>query len=146
MRGVYAVEQIRAAEDALMAQLPDGALMARAATGLAAECARLLGRVYGARVVVLAGSGNNGGDALYAGARLARRGAHVTAVLLTPDRAHGGGLTALRRAGGLVTAAGPAAPDLVEDADLVVTGSSASAGPEACAVMRSRSPRPPGVA
>ena len=33
------------------------------------------GGVYGARVLVLAGSGDNGGDALYAGARLARRGA-----------------------------------------------------------------------
>ncbi|HVU90670.1 MAG TPA: NAD(P)H-hydrate epimerase, partial [Jatrophihabitans sp.] len=72
MRGVYPVAQIRAAEDALMAQLPKGALMARAATGLAVECGRLLGRVYGARVVLLVGAGNNGGDALYAGAALAR--------------------------------------------------------------------------
>ena len=39
--------EVRAAEDALMARLPDGALMARAAPGLAVECARLLGRVYG---------------------------------------------------------------------------------------------------
>ncbi len=54
--------------------------MQRAATGLAAVCAGLAGRVYGARVVVLAGSGDNGGDALYAGARLARRGARVVAV------------------------------------------------------------------
>ena len=41
--------------------------MQRAAAGLAAVCAGLLPRVYGARVVVLAGSGDNGGDALYAG-------------------------------------------------------------------------------
>ena len=57
--------------------------MQRAAAGLAAVCAGLLreaGGVYGARVVVLAGTGDNGGDALYAGARLARRGAAVTAV------------------------------------------------------------------
>ncbi len=47
MRGVYRVDEIRAAEDALMARLPEGALMARAATGLAVECAALLGRVYG---------------------------------------------------------------------------------------------------
>ena len=33
--------------------------------------------MYGSRVVLLVGSGDNGGDALYAGARLARRGAGV---------------------------------------------------------------------
>ena len=46
--------------------------------------ARYPGHVYGARVVVLAGSGDNGGDALYAGARLARRGAAVTAITAAP--------------------------------------------------------------
>ncbi len=104
-----------------MARLPEGALMQRAAAGLAAACAELLGRVYGSRVVLLVGSGDNGGDALYAGARLARRGAGVTAVLLSPERAHGAGLAALRRAGGTVTA-----PDGAEEpilrADLVVDG------------------------
>ncbi|QJS14356.1 NAD(P)H-hydrate dehydratase [Streptomyces argyrophyllae] len=117
------METVRAAERALMARLPEGALMQRAAAGLAAACAELLGRVYGSRVVLLVGSGDNGGDALYAGARLARRGAGVTAVLLTPDRAHGGGLAALRRAGGTVATADPAAADeLVLRADLVVDG------------------------
>lgn len=87
-----------------MARLPEGALMQRAAAGLAATCARLLGRVYGSRVVVLAGSGDNGGDALYAGARLARRGAAVSAILLRPERAHADALAALRAAGGRVTA------------------------------------------
>ncbi|WP_345943946.1 NAD(P)H-hydrate dehydratase, partial [Streptomyces sp. SID3212] len=59
-------------------------------------------RVYGSRVVVLAGSGANGGDALYAGARLAARGARVSAVLLAPDRTHEGGLSALLGKGGRV--------------------------------------------
>jgi hydroxyethylthiazole kinase-like uncharacterized protein yjeF len=104
-----------------MARLPEGALMQRAAAGLAAACADLLGRVYGSRVVLLVGSGDNGGDALYAGARLARRGAGVTAVLLAPDRAHPGGLAALRRAGGSVAQPG-AAEELIESADLVVDG------------------------
>ncbi|EGX59501.1 hypothetical protein SZN_12248 [Streptomyces zinciresistens K42] len=104
-----------------MARLPEGALMQRAAAGLAAACADLLGRVYGSRVVLLVGSGDNGGDALFAGARLARRGAGVTAVLLAPGRAHPAGLAALRRAGGRAvgTAAGE---ELVEKADLVVDG------------------------
>ncbi|WP_434595138.1 NAD(P)H-hydrate dehydratase [Streptomyces sp. A5-4] len=102
MRRAYSVETVRNAERELMARLPEGALMQRAAAGLAAACAGLLGRVYGARVVLLVGSGDNGGDALYAGARLARRGAGVAAVLLAPDRAHAGGLAALRAAGGQV--------------------------------------------
>ncbi|MFF2922996.1 NAD(P)H-hydrate dehydratase [Streptomyces celluloflavus] len=119
MRTAYSVESVRAAERELMARLPDGALMQRAAAGLATACAELLGRVYGARVVLLVGSGDNGGDALYAGARLARRGAGVTAVLLSPERAHGGGLAALRAAGGRVSA--DADRDLAR-ADLVVDG------------------------
>ncbi|MGA5313755.1 NAD(P)H-hydrate dehydratase [Streptomyces pseudogriseolus] len=128
MRTAYSVETVRAAERELMARLPEGALMQRAAAGLAAACADVLGRVYGSRVVLLVGSGDNGGDALYAGARLARRGAGVRAVLLAPGRAHAGGLAALRRAGGSVVEAGAGVPAgasvvrLVEQADLVVDG------------------------
>ncbi|GHE44311.1 bifunctional NAD(P)H-hydrate repair enzyme [Streptomyces longispororuber] len=128
------MEDVRAAERALMARVPDGALMQRAAAGLAAACGQVLGKVYGARVALLVGSGDNGGDALYAGARLARRGAGVTAVLLAPERAHAGGLAALRAAGGrAVDGSGPAegvgggagadaALGVVARADLVVDG------------------------
>ncbi len=94
MRRLYDVGQVRAAEAPLLAGLPEGVLMARAAAGLAGVCAGLLGRppgrgVYGSRVVLLVGHGNNGGDALYAGAALARRGARVDAVLVgaVPDGA-----------------------------------------------------------
>lgn len=100
-----------------MARLPEGALMHRAAAGLAAVCGEMLGRVYGARVTLLVGSGDNGGDALYAGARLARRGAGVTAVLLG-SRGHPGGLAALRAAGGRATSGEVLPPR----ADLVVDG------------------------
>ncbi|RRR80305.1 NAD(P)H-hydrate dehydratase [Streptomyces sp. RP5T] len=142
MRTAYNVETVRAAERELMARLPEGALMQRAAAGLAAACADLLGRVYGRRVVLLVGSGDNGGDALHAGARLARRGAGVAAVLLAPERAHAAGLAALLRAGGramgvdgrtvdgdrrAAAAGGPAtqarsAERLIEEADLVLDG------------------------
>ncbi|GAA2447862.1 NAD(P)H-hydrate dehydratase [Streptomyces lavendulocolor] len=137
MRTAYRVETVRAAEAELMARLPDGALMQRAAAGLAAACAGLLGRVYGARVVLLVGSGDNGGDALYAGARLARRGAGVSAVLLGP-RAHEGGLAALRAAGGRVVEDPSAA---LERADLVMDGITGIGGrgglrPEAARVVR----------
>ncbi|MFE0423714.1 NAD(P)H-hydrate dehydratase [Streptomyces sp. NPDC058953] len=124
MRTAHTVDNVRRAEAELMARLPDGALMLRAAAGLAAACAEVLrggsgGRIYGSRVVVLAGSGDNGGDALYAGARLARRGAGVHAVLLAPGRAHPGGLAALLAAGGRV-ADDPY--EVLAFADLVIDG------------------------
>jgi hydroxyethylthiazole kinase-like uncharacterized protein yjeF len=104
MRAAHTVAAVRAGEQALMARVPDGELMQRAAAGLAATCAHLLDHVYGARVVVLAGSGDNGGDALYAGARLAARGAHVTAIAVG-SRLHAAAAAELRRRGGSVVAA-----------------------------------------
>jgi hydroxyethylthiazole kinase-like uncharacterized protein yjeF len=117
--GAHPVRQVRAAEAALMATLPAGSLMQRAATGLAARCAQLLGGPYGARMALLVGGGDNGGDALFAGARLARRGARVEAVLARPDRAHVRGLTALRAAGGWVT---DNPVQAIARADLVIDG------------------------
>ena len=104
--------------------------MARAVAPMAARCASLLGDarggVYGARVVLLVGKGDNGGDALLVGARLARRGARVDAVA-TADEVHPAGLAALRRAGGRLHRApdGSAGEDLAPllgGADLVVDG------------------------
>ncbi|QEV19682.1 NAD(P)H-hydrate dehydratase [Streptomyces alboniger] len=123
MRNAYGVESVRAAEREVMARGPEGALMRRAAAGLAAECAQLLGKVYGARIALLVGSGDNGGDALYAGAKLAGRGAGVTAVLLAPERTHAGGLAALRAAGGtVVDGSEDRAEGVVARARLVVDG------------------------
>ncbi|MEL5956591.1 NAD(P)H-hydrate dehydratase [Streptomyces sp. CLV115] len=125
MRNAYSVQTVRAAERALMARLPEGALMQRAAAGLAAACADVLrrrGRVYGSRVVLLVGSGDNGGDALYAGARLARRGAGVRAVLTAPGRAHPGGLAALLAAGGRVAEGARGTDAWGGHIDLVVDG------------------------
>ncbi|HMG64092.1 MAG TPA: NAD(P)H-hydrate dehydratase [Streptosporangiaceae bacterium] len=113
MRNAHAVADVRTAEQALFARLPDGALMSRAAAGLASVCARLLGQVYGARVVILAGSGDNGGDALFAGGLLAARGAAVTAIAAA-SRLHEPGAAALRAAGGTIR---PARAD-ADQADL----------------------------
>src|SRR5438067_6746688 len=122
MRRAHEVAKVRAAEGALMALLPDGALMQRAAFGLASVCARLLSRPYGARVIVLAGSGDNGGDALYAGARLAGRGAAVVAVA-AGSRVHADGAAALRAAGGRVTGSGDRdLAGVVTAADLILDG------------------------
>ncbi|CCH90253.1 Carbohydrate kinase [Modestobacter italicus] len=117
MTGLFTAAQVRGAERAAMAGLRPGVLMQRAATGLAAVCLGLLGRAHGVRVVLLVGSGDNGGDALFAGAVLAVRGAQVTAVLLAPDRAHADGLAALLRAGGRTGGA-----ESLARADLVLDG------------------------
>jgi hydroxyethylthiazole kinase-like uncharacterized protein yjeF len=126
VRYAHTVEQVRAAEDALMATLPEGALMQRAAAGLATACAAYLGRVYGSRILVLAGSGNNGADALYAAARLARRGAQVEAILVT-ESAHAGGLADFLSAGGQIVDE-PGDPDVVLDGLLGIGGRGALSG------------------
>ena len=118
MRQAWRVADVRAAENTLMATLPEGTLMQRAAAGLARRCALLLagsGGVYGGRVVLLVGSGDNGGDTLYAGALLAARGAQVHALLLSPERVHRAALAALRRAGGRTVRELPGRADLVLD-------------------------------
>lgn len=102
MLRAHTVEQVRRAEQAAMAAVPDGTLMQRAAAGLAAAVVELLGGAYGRRVLLLVGAGDNGGDALWAGARLAARGARVDALLLS-EQAREDGLAALRAAGGWAT-------------------------------------------
>ena len=122
MREVYTVEQVRTAERTVMARVPPGALMRRAAFGLAVVARRMVAQAGGHRVALLVGAGDNGGDALWAGAELRRRGVGVTAVLLDPQRAHAGGLRALRAAGGRVVDAGPEGVAAVARADLVLDG------------------------
>ncbi len=122
MRYAHQVRKVRAAEQALMAKVPPGALMQRAAAGLASVSAGLVGKVPGARIVVLAGSGDNGGDALYAAARLARRGAAVLAVT-AGSRVHEQGAAALRAAGGRLASPDDAAvPAALGAADLILDG------------------------
>jgi hydroxyethylthiazole kinase-like uncharacterized protein yjeF len=138
VREAWRVADVRSAEEALMKTLPDGALMQRAAAGLARRCALLLvdarGQVYGGRVLLLVGAGNNGGDALYAGARLAQRGVEVLALLLAPDRVHRGGLSALRAAGGRVADSTPSTVDIVVDG-IVGIGSSGGLRDRAATVV-----------
>ncbi|MDR7251712.1 hydroxyethylthiazole kinase-like uncharacterized protein yjeF [Nocardioides sp. BE266] len=102
MLRAHTVEQVRRAEEAAMAAVPEGTLMQRAAAGLATAVIDLLGGAYGSRVLLLVGAGDNGGDALWAGARLAARGARVEALLLS-EQVRADGLTALHAAGGWAT-------------------------------------------
>jgi ADP-dependent NAD(P)H-hydrate dehydratase / NAD(P)H-hydrate epimerase len=124
----YSVSSVREAEAVAMAGLGEGELMARAASGLAAVASARLGGPGGRRVVAMVGAGNNGGDALYAAASLARDGAAVV-VLKVADSAHEGGLCAARDAGALVlNAVGPQADSVAAvssalgEAEMVVDG------------------------
>ncbi|OAK50989.1 bifunctional ADP-dependent NAD(P)H-hydrate dehydratase/NAD(P)H-hydrate epimerase [Rhodococcoides kyotonense] len=125
MRGYYTPDQVRDAERPLLEAGPPGALMRRAAYGLTnvvvGELLARTGGVVGREVCVLVGSGDNGGDGLWAGAMLRQRGVAVKAVLLKPDRAHAEGLAAFRRAGGKVVES-PGQPDLVVDAIVGISG------------------------
>ncbi len=127
LRGYYTADEVRAAEAELFERVAEGVPMRRAAHGLAtvvaAELRERTGGVAGRDVTLLVGSGDNGGDALWAGSILRRRGVVVTAVLLAPERAHRAGLAALRRAGGRIRdAAGGAVAELLGSPDLVVDG------------------------
>ncbi|MDX1884479.1 NAD(P)H-hydrate dehydratase [Mycolicibacterium sp. 120270] len=126
MRYYYSADAIREAEAPLLASLPDGALMRRAANGLAVAIARELvmrtGGVAGRSVCAVVGSGDNGGDALWAATFLRRRGAAATAVLLDPERTHAKALAAFRKAGGRVVESVPATTDLVIDGVVGISG------------------------
>ncbi|PZS17451.1 MAG: NAD(P)H-hydrate dehydratase [Pseudonocardiales bacterium] len=122
----WSVARVRAADQAAIARDRPGTLMRRAAFGLANRTAAALadrtGGVSGRHVTLLVGAGNNGGDALWAGAYLRRRGVVVTAVLLSPDRAHSQGLAALRRAGGRISDQPPDRVHLVLDGIVGLSG------------------------
>jgi len=133
MIGVFTAEQIRTAEQAHARELANGTLMQRASHGLATAVIRAMrtdaadqqrrGRILGSRVVVLVGTGNNGGDALFAAATLAARGACVTAIPMA-DRYHSAAAATLQRANGRIT--GPAdqasASSVLAQAEVVIDG------------------------
>ncbi|MGW4355919.1 NAD(P)H-hydrate epimerase, partial [Nocardia sp. NPDC004582] len=85
MLDYYTADEVRAAEAELFTRVPAGMPMRRAAFGLADVVVRELrertGGVAGRAVTLLVGSGDNGGDALWAGSFLRRRGVAVRAIL-----------------------------------------------------------------
>ena len=127
MRYYYSADAIREAEAPLLASLPDGVLMRRAAYGLATAIAGELrtraGAVAGRSVCAVVGSGDNGGDALWAATFLRRRGAAAAAVLLNPEHTHAAALDAFRTAGGRVVRQVPESTDLVIDGVVGISGS-----------------------
>ncbi len=127
MRHYYTADVIREAEAPLLASLSDGVLMRRAAFGLAGAIARELhsrtGAIAGRRVCAVIGSGDNGGDALWAATLLRRRGATASAIVLNPQRVHRVALAAFTRSGGRVVQRVPQATDLVIDGVVGISGS-----------------------
>lgn len=92
----HTVADVRAAEAALMAQVPPGSLMRWAAAGLAAYVREVA--PGSSPVVFLVGTGDNGGDALFAAAELARE-RYVAVALADPARVHVAGAQAAQAAG-----------------------------------------------
>ncbi|MDQ1083601.1 MULTISPECIES: NAD(P)H-hydrate epimerase [Microbacterium] len=111
----YTADAVRAAEAPLLAE--GRPLMMWAAQALAEIAARELDAAPGA-VLVLVGAGDNGGDALYAAADLARRAGRVD-VVLARDRVHRGALDAAIAAGATVV---PASDVRVGEYGLVLDG------------------------
>ncbi len=138
MRHYYSADTIREAEAPLLASLADGALMKRAAYGLAAaiigELTARTGGVAGRRVCAVVGSGDNGGDALWATVFLRRRGVAADAILLKPDHTHQKGLAAFRHAGGRIVESVAESTDLVVDGVVGISGSG-PLRPDAAAVF-----------
>ena len=113
----YSAQQLR---DAEAPHLRVGEpLMQRAAAGLADEIQRQLGGTPG-RVLLLVGAGNNGADALYAGAELAAAGT-VVSIIRTSTSVHEAALAAAIAAGAVVADAARAAI-VASESDVVVDG------------------------
>lgn len=80
--GLYRIAQVRAIEHAALASLPAGTLMKRAGAAVAHAAHKLITSTSGkACILVTAGPGNNGGDALEAAALLAAKGHDVSIVM-----------------------------------------------------------------
>jgi hydroxyethylthiazole kinase-like uncharacterized protein yjeF len=127
---IYSAEAMRAAEGRALAHATEDELMDVASLAVARACMHILRERHDAapdsQIVILAGAGNNGGDALLAGVHLVRAGAYVTAVLCA-DRTHQRALADFTSAGGHVLHAHDGhdvAPAVraVQEANIVIDG------------------------
>ncbi len=122
MTPLFTIAELRAIEHAAAQRLPDGALMQRAGqAGANAALDLLPSTIDRAKVLVLAGPGNNGGDALETAAHLGHAGAQVTILHFPPaGTAAPERIDALQRARG--SPASFAAINSAADARAVATG------------------------
>lgn len=97
---LFTVAQIRTIEQAALKNLPHGSLMQRAGQAAAEAALKLLSLPYtSSKVLVLAGPGNNGGDALEAACRLAAAGVQVLIIpCYAPEKLPADAQQALQRA------------------------------------------------
>ncbi|MFJ2988761.1 NAD(P)H-hydrate dehydratase [Collimonas sp. NPDC087041] len=100
MNAIYSTADIRKIEQAALLSSPPYSLMQRAGQAAAQAALRILpGPAHAATILVLAGPGNNGGDALEAAAGLAKAGAEAVVLLKAdPARLPADAANALRRA------------------------------------------------
>ena len=87
---IVTVEQMRWLENASGSEgVSADTLMENAGLAVAIEARKVLGTVASSRVLILVGSGNNGGDGLVAGRHLKRWGAEVIVYLALPRQEEG---------------------------------------------------------
>lgn len=104
MEPIVSAAGIRAAEQAWYAANPGGALMDRAATAVARTASRLLAGRESWGVLVVAGPGNNAGDALFAAAELSDLVGKRVPIWVWPvaDRTHRDGMDAALAEGAVI--------------------------------------------
>jgi hydroxyethylthiazole kinase-like uncharacterized protein yjeF len=83
---LFSVAEIRAIEQAALANLPPYTLMQRAGAAAAAAARQLNENSDTAHILILAGPGNNGGDALEAACDLSSGGLEVSVLLMTGNK------------------------------------------------------------
>jgi len=125
MLRAYSVSAVVKAEQALLKETRQAELMQVAAQGLADACLKYITHPYRCTVIALCGSGNNGGDALWACAKLAQAGIDTVALCIG-ERWHPEGSAAFLEAGGsLLLASDMAESDIAQlllSATLIVDG------------------------
>lgn len=86
MHGLFSIAQVRAIEHAAASTLPPGTLMERAGRAAADYAFELLAGITAPKVLVIAGPGNNGGDALEVAANLSQSNVNVLVYLTHPGK------------------------------------------------------------
>ena len=116
MKRAYSAACVRRVEAEFLSR--GAPLMERAAHAIAHHALEMLTEnhgAYGRRVLLLVGSGDNGGDALFAGGVMLSRGVQVEALALTSSVHEAGGQEFVRRGGRWVN-------ELTYSYDLVIDG------------------------